>query len=161
MKLFSTLLITCLFVLSCGKNSKQQSESAKEETPPAQEQVQNDNSQQETDSQDPSKLANIAFEEESFDFGEISQGDIVEHLFKFTNTGQVPLLITDTRVTCGCTTPSYTKEPIMPGGQGEILVKFNSAGKQGQQNKTIVVVANVPDGQSNISIRTLVKAKSK
>lgn len=164
MKLFSTLLLACFFLFSCSNNSKKNT--SDEETASDIKVVQSENSapQQDVNSQDTSstsKFANISFEEESFDFGQINEGDIVEHLFKFTNTGEVPLLITDTRVTCGCTTPNYTQEPILPGEQGEIMVKFNSTGKQGQQNKMIVVVANVPDGQSIIGIRTFVKAKAK
>lgn len=100
------------------------------------------------------KFAAFEFEESQFDFGEIQQGDVVEHTFKFTNTGEAPLVITDTKVTCGCTTPSFTKEPVAPGETGEILVKFNSAGKSGNTSKTITVMANVEGGRSLLRINT-------
>src|SRR6478735_2854945 len=84
----------------------------------------------------------ISFEKKTHDFGDIFQGDKVEETFKFTNTGNEPLIITDVRVTCGCTTKSYPKEPIQPGGKSEIVVAFNSAGKMGHQDKTVTVVSN-------------------
>ncbi len=97
------------------------------------------------------------FEEESFDFGDIQQGDVVEHAFKFTNVGDAPLKISNIKASCGCTTPSWPREAIAPGAEGEILVKFNSRGKQGQQNKTVTISANVEGGIDRISIRTNIK----
>lgn len=110
---------------------------------------------------DPSKLAKFEFTETEFNFGDINSGDVVEHTFKFKNTGAVPLVITNTQVTCGCTTPSYTKEPIAPGKMGEMQVKFNSTGKSGNQTKVVTIAANVQGGQDKITIMTNVKAASK
>ena len=98
--------------------------------------------------------AAFEFEETQFDFGDIQQGDVVEHTFKFKNVGEVPLVITETKVTCGCTTPSFTKAPVAPGESGEILVKFNSAGKSGNTSKTVTVMANVEGGRSLLRINT-------
>ena len=100
------------------------------------------------------KLAAFKFDMAEHDFGDINQGDKVEKVFKFTNVGEVPLVISDIGVTCGCTTPSYTKEPVAPGAEGEILVKFNSAGKRGNQIKPVTIKANVEGGQSVIRIKT-------
>src|SRR5690242_20400174 len=69
----------------------------------------------------------VTFEKATHDFGDINQGDKVEQTFKFTNTGTEPLLITNVNVQCGCTTPSWPREPIAPGAKGEIVVVFNSA----------------------------------
>ncbi|MEJ7661957.1 MAG: DUF1573 domain-containing protein [Hymenobacter sp.] len=55
----------------------------------------------------------------------------MRHTFKFTNTGKSPLLIADATASCGCTTPSWTKEPIAPGATGEMEVLFDSRGKRG------------------------------
>src|SRR6188768_1285050 len=72
----------------------------------------------------------ITFEKKTHDFGDIFQGDKVEETFKFVNTGTEPLIITNVQVTCGCTTPKgWPRDPIMPGGKGELTVAFNSAGK--------------------------------
>ena len=85
----------------------------------------------------------ITFEKNSHDFGDIYQGDKVEHTYKFTNTGNEPLIITNVQVTCGCTTPKgYPRDPIAPGQKGEITIAFNSAGKMVRQNKVVTVVSN-------------------
>ena len=84
----------------------------------------------------------IEFDENKFDFGELKQGDIVHHTFSFTNAGSNPLIITNAVGSCGCTVPTYPKEPIAPGAKGTIEVQFNSAGKEGLQNKTVTVSTN-------------------
>jgi hypothetical protein len=70
------------------------------------------------------------------------QGETVSYPFKFKNSGKSDLIIADVSTSCGCTVPSYPKEPIHPGQDGVIKVSFNSAGKHGFQNKSIVIVAN-------------------
>ena len=85
----------------------------------------------------------ITFEKKTHDFGDIAQGDKVEQVFKFTNTGNEPLVITNVQVTCGCTTPKgWPRDPIAVGGKGEITIAFNSTGKSGRQNKVVTVVSN-------------------
>lgn len=86
--------------------------------------------------------AEIKFDEEEFNFGTIKQGDKAEHTFTFTNTGKEPLIITNAAGSCGCTVPVWTKEPIKKGEKGTIQVTFNSAGKQGMQDKTITITSN-------------------
>ena len=76
------------------------------------------------------------------DFGKIKQGDIAKHTFNFTNTGDKPLVLTRVKPSCGCTTPNWTREAIAPGESGTIDVAFNSGGKRGMQNKTVVVTGN-------------------
>lgn len=95
----------------------------------------------------------ITFEENTYEFGDIHQGDVVEHIFKFTNTGDTPLVITNVTTTCGCTAPKWPKEPIQAGDEGQILVKFNSRGKRGVQNKPITVYSNAK-ATTKISITT-------
>lgn len=104
----------------------------------------------------------ITFEKKTHDFGDIMQGDKVEHTFYFTNTGNEPLIITNVQVSCGCTTPKgWPREPIPPGGKGELTVSFNSAGKNGRQNKPVTVVSNAvnPDG-NQITFTTNVLEKN-
>lgn len=85
----------------------------------------------------------ISWEKTVHDFGDISQGEKVEHTFYFTNTGTAPLIITNVEVTCGCTTPKgWPRDPVAPGEKGEILIAFNSAGKYGRQNKVVTVISN-------------------
>ena len=91
---------------------------------------------------DTTLVAKIDFEETTFDFGTVLEGKPVDHIFKFKNTGKVPLLISDAKATCGCTVPSFPADPIPPGQSGEISVKFNTAGKKLDQNKPVSIFAN-------------------
>ena len=101
----------------------------------------------------------LTFEESEYNFGDIVQGDVVEHTFKFKNTGTQPLIIERVDVTCGCTTPAWTKEPVMPGKTGIVTAKFNSAGKLGQQKKAITVHSNSAGGAKYVYIVTDIKEK--
>lgn len=84
----------------------------------------------------------LTLEKNTHDFGDIYQGDVVEHTFKFTNTGNQPLLITNIQTSCGCTTPTWPRDPILPGGKGEFKVGFNSAGKMNKQTKVLPIISN-------------------
>lgn len=89
-------------------------------------------------------------EESNFDFGDIVQGEKVEHVFKFTNTGTEPLIITNIQVTCGCTAPSWPRDPIAPGQKSEVTVAFNTTGKMGGQSKVVTVVSNAVNDENKI-----------
>ena len=89
------------------------------------------------------KGAIITWKESTHDFGDIIQGDKVEHTFQFTNTGNLPLIITNVEVTCGCTTPKgWPRDPIASGETGELTIAFNSAGKIGKQRKVVTIISN-------------------
>lgn len=95
----------------------------------------------------------FAFNEESHDFGQINEGDVVEHVFAFTNTGDAPLIISSATGSCGCTVPEWPKEPIGVGEEGVIKVKFNSRKKPGVQNKTVTITSNTYPKQKRIKIK--------
>lgn len=89
------------------------------------------------------RMPSIAFKEESFDFGKIKEADgPVSHTFMFTNTGSVPLLIQNAQPSCGCTTPDWTKQPVMPGTKGFIKATFDPNGRPGTFEKTVTVYSN-------------------
>jgi len=88
------------------------------------------------------KGAQLKFDEAAFDFGKIKVGDKVTHEYKFTNTGTMPVIISDSYATCGCTKPEWPKTPVKPGESGVIKVTFNSEGKSGLQDKQVTIVAN-------------------
>jgi hypothetical protein len=94
----------------------------------------------------------MVFEEERYDFGTINQGEKVSHSFKFKNEGDADLIIASARGSCGCTVPSWPKEPIPPGGEGVIDVVFDSNGKRGKQHKTVTVVANTIPATNVVAI---------
>lgn len=100
----------------------------------------------------------LTFTESEFDFGTIDQGTKVEHVFKFTNTGDAPLVIVDAKSSCGCTVPTYPKEPVAPGAEAELLVKFNGSGKN-QVSKTVTITANTAAGKETIKIKAFVTPK--
>lgn len=106
--------------------------------------------------------AEITFDEKLWDFGEIAEGEIVEHDYTFTNTGKSDLIITDAKSTCGCTVPEKPKEPIPPGGSGKIKVRFNSRMKAGPQSKTIRISANThPKTVTEIKLKGVVLGPKK
>ena len=96
--------------------------------------------------------ARVTFLEEAHDFGDIVQGDKVEYVFAFENTGNEPLILSNVLTTCGCTATNWPRDPILPGRSGEIAVSFNSAGKMGKQNKVITVVSNAINAHSRVRI---------
>ncbi|MDO7853867.1 DUF1573 domain-containing protein [Hymenobacter convexus] len=102
----------------------------------------------------------ITFEESKYDFGSVVQGGTVDHTFKFKNTGTAPLVISNIGVSCGCTTPEWTKEPVMPGKSGTIAAHFNSAGKMGMQNKVLTIESNAAAGSTTVSLVGEVKEAS-
>lgn len=102
----------------------------------------------------------MEFEEKEHDFGTVEEGEVVEHTFKFTNTGDAPLIVSDASASCGCTVPTWTKEPVAPGDKGEMLVKFNTRGKPNQQMKAVRIVANTESGRETIRIKAFVNPEN-
>lgn len=92
----------------------------------------------------------MTFEEPTFDFGTVTDGEVVTHTFSFTNTGEEPLIISDAKGSCGCTVPSKPTAPIAPGEEGEITVQFNSKNKVGDRNQKVTVTANTNPAQTFI-----------
>lgn len=88
------------------------------------------------------KPTTVDWGEINHDFGQVSTGETVRHTYRFTNTGDAPLKLTRVKASCGCTTPSWSKEPIDPGKEGFIEVAFNTRGKKGAQRKTVMVTGN-------------------
>lgn len=105
------------------------------------------------------KLAKIEFQELEYNFGEIIQGQVVEHVFKFKNSGDNDLFIQDAKGSCGCTVPEYPKTPIKPGASGEIKVKFDSTNKSAHQEKTVTIIANTEPNVTTLKIKGEVVVK--
>jgi len=84
----------------------------------------------------------LQFIKRSYDFGKIQEGDTFKHEFKFYNSSQVPVVISDVKASCGCTETTFPKEPILPGETGVIGVTFDSKGKLGRQKPFMSVVTN-------------------
>jgi hypothetical protein len=101
----------------------------------------------------PEQMANapvITFDNNTFDFKEIRQGEKVEHVFTITNTGKSDLIIRNVKASCGCTAVSPVDDILKPGAATTMKVIFNSAGKVGKQNKTITIISNDPQKSRTI-----------
>jgi len=100
-----------------------------------------------------SQKAIISFDKKSFDFGKINEQDgKVTHVFEFTNKGTAPLVVSNAKPSCGCTTPSWTKEPVEPGKKGTITAIYNPASRPGVFNKTITITSNAESETDYLTI---------
>jgi len=171
MKVMKYLLSSLLFVLvisSCSESRLEQRVKNLEERVAQLEKGNSDKKviqptsnlvREEGESNPDGKYPVFKFEETSYDFGTVNEGDMVNHVFKFTNTGEAPLVIKNATASCGCTVPSWPKEPIAPGENGEIEVNFNSKGKTNRQNKTISITANTESSITRLTIKGMVTPK--
>jgi hypothetical protein len=102
----------------------------------------------------------IEFNQLDHDFGTIKEGEKVSYTYAVKNTGAAPLIIQNAQPSCGCTVPSWTKEPIPVGGTGFVKAEFDSNGKPGIQNKTITVTANTWPKVMTIRFKAMVTPKA-
>lgn len=102
----------------------------------------------------------MSFAETKHNFGFIHQGDTVSYDFKFTNTGNAPLIISNCEVACKCTTVDYPKTPIAPNATGVIKVTFDSKSAIDRQDREVIVTSNATNSPQTISFKCVVlKAK--
>jgi hypothetical protein len=107
--------------------------------------------------QDTKNMPEIYFEETTHNYGTIEQGGNGTCEFTFKNTGKEPLLLTNVRASCGCTTPTWPKSPIKKGKKGTIVVKYNTKIK-GSFTKTIRVYSNAKTSPITLKITGTVSA---
>ena len=104
----------------------------------------------------------ITFDDKTFYYDTIIEGDVVKHKFKFTNTGQADLNILKADVSCGCTVPTYPFLEIAPGGNGEIGAEFHSVNKEeGLNESTITVFTDAANHKVELKLKGYIKAKNK
>jgi len=104
---------------------------------------------------DPSKNTSgsiIEFEATTFDFGKIAFGSDGSCVFRFTNTSETPLMINKVRTSCGCTNPSWYKDPVEQGKSGEIFIKYNTQ-IPGKFQKSITVFSNAVNSPVKLLIK--------
>jgi hypothetical protein len=106
-------------------------------------------------------LTTIKFDKEVYDFGELTEGEVIKNKIVYKNTGKFPLVIEQANGSCGCTVANFSKEPIAPGEKGEIEVEFNSKGRPGAHTKSVIVEANTipPVNTVNFSVKVNEKKK--
>lgn len=105
-----------------------------------------------------SDAAMMTFDRTEHDFGSISAGTKVSYSFNFTNTGKIPLVISEAHSSCGCTVPTYPHDPIQPGQSGTIEVTFDSTGKTGHQKKTVTIISNTKPAENYVYITADIKS---
>jgi hypothetical protein len=143
-------LVTSTFMISCGngnastKVNKNNLETAKSR-----------------DAEIKKEVATMTLDKREYDFGTVKEGEIVETIFKVTNSGTTDLVITNATGSCGCTVPVWPKAPIKPGETGDIAVKFNTSGKPNRQMKTVTLTTNTTSGKELLTIRGSVTPKAK
>lgn len=98
----------------------------------------------------------MTFTKYEHDFGTIKQDTENKQIFKFTNTGSEPLIIESATGSCGCTVPNYPKNPIPPGGTGDIEVVYKPGKQENAQQKTVTVVANTEPKETTLRIKAQV-----
>ena len=101
----------------------------------------------------------MKFESDSHDFGKVPEGTMATHEFRFKNTGNQPVVIANVQASCGCTTPDWTKTPVLPGKMGVIKAMYSSAGRPGIFNKTVTVTSNATEASKVLTIKGSVLTK--
>lgn len=135
MKKFVCLSIIALLFASFGLNAQETTKKSKKE-----------------------KVPEITFVSMEYDYGNIYKGDNGVCEFVFKNTGKAPLQITNCRASCGCTVPSWPKEPIAPGKKSIIKVKYDT-NRLGNINKSITVSSNAVNNSVVLHIKGHISEK--
>lgn len=95
----------------------------------------------------PADAAELKFESDSYDFGNLPAAAKVDHFVRFTNTGKSPLIIKNAVGSCGCTVPVWPKEPIAPGASDSLKITYNAGTQKGRQQKTVTLTTNTVKGK--------------
>jgi len=144
--IFITFIAIAILVTSCSNEKKQTSSES------------NDVVTENVESTE-GGIGKMEFTESVYNFGQINEGEIVNHTFTFKNTGNHPVILAQVSASCGCTTPTYTSTPILPGKTGQIEVEFNSDGQVGQQQKIITIASNAESNIMTVQLKGEVTAK--
>lgn len=140
---FLTLIVTLTLVSCAGTGNKKKTDAEGTTS---------------TDTEAKVETAVMTFNSVEHDFGTIKEGETVEHVFEFTNTGKTDLIITNAQGSCGCTVPEYPQNiPIAPGGTGSIRVGFNSSNMPNAQIKQVTITANTEAGKETLRIKAMVE----
>ena len=142
--------IVALVLTACGKREQKSNGKFSPSD------IQNPNSLSEVDD---TLFPVITYQDTVFNFGTIEEGASVTHDFNFTNTGKANLVIVSSQTSCGCTVTDLPQDPIPPGGTGIIKLTFNSAGKRGEMNKIVNIIANTNPNVSVLRIKGIVETK--
>ncbi len=94
-----------------------------------------------------------------YDFGKVVEGEMVEFSYRFKNSGNKPLVVSNVSASCGCTVPEKPEAPVQPGETGFIKVKFNSDKRVGEAHKTVMVHSNANPEFPQLLLKGIVISK--
>lgn len=143
------IILTSMLVISCGSDQKKNEKNGEVIVSPD---IVNNPETANGEITDKTGVPKFDFEEITFDLGTVQSGESVTHEFKFKNSGDKDLIISQAKGSCGCTQPEYPKDPITPGDEGVIKVTFNSTGISGQITKNITLIANTTPNTKVLTI---------
>ena len=143
------IILTSMLVISCGSDQNKNNESEEVRVSPD---IVNNPETANGEITDKTGVPKFDFEEITFDLGTVQSGESVTHEFKFKNSGDKDLIISQAKGSCGCTQPEYPKDPIAPGDEGVIKVTFNSTGISGQITKNVTLIANTTPNTKVLTI---------
>lgn len=103
----------------------------------------------------------LKFNKMVHDFGKVKEAGVINYSFEVTNTGTAPVVITNAQASCGCTTPEWSKDPIMPGQTKTIKVGYDTKNRPNAFHKTITVISNAENSQEVLTIKGDVIPKAK
>ncbi|MBA9077920.1 MULTISPECIES: DUF1573 domain-containing protein [Rufibacter] len=101
----------------------------------------------------------LSFEKETHDFGTVAEGPVITYEFKVKNTGNQPVVISNVQASCGCTTPEWSKDPILPGKTAVVKAGYNTSGRPGAFNKALTITSNATPETQMLFIKGTVTAK--
>lgn len=161
MKKYFFLFLSAAVLTACNNNTEEKAETKDGEELLSTDLVTNPHSAEGVDSVAFADMPVMEFKDTTYNFGDIREGEQVSHEFEFTNTGKTPLIISNATGSCGCTVPQYPREPIAPGKSGKMIVNFNSADKQGHQEKSVTITTNSQRGMHMLYIKADVATANK
>lgn len=143
--LLSAVAMALCLLTACNGNDKQGNLSTELVTNPK------------SASQPSEKQPIITFDKTEHEFGTILQGEVVTYSFHFSNTGTMPLIVSDVKTSCGCTIGDFSREPIAPGKDGYIKATYDSKGHHGFQSRSLTVVSNTNPNQTVLRLKANVQ----
>lgn len=151
-KLLLTFVALLLSFGAIAQNAKKDKEDKKEKEE-KKDKVEEVDVEMEGDMHDPENEPMLLFIESEYDFGDIQQGEVFEHVFLFENTGKKPLFISNVITTCDCIVAEVPEKPVTKGKTASIRVTFDSSGKIGPQNKMIIIESNAINMEERIILK--------
>ena len=92
-------------------------------------------------------------------FGFVKRGELIKNEYEISNTGNQPLIISNTEIPCSCTTVDFPTQPILPGQKTKVIVNFNTATVYGRQDRVVYLISNDPEGPHKLRYKGTVSNK--